>query len=221
MTSHEQRVRQIASRLHGIASQVPADVKIVAVTKGRSAECVLAALECGISDFGENYSDELLQKNREVNAEINAKGLNFPAPRWHYLGKLQANKIPRLAGVVSCWQTLDRPKAASLLARHDPDASALIQIRTSRDTDRPGVSPEDLAALLDQTRESGVDVQGLMCVAQQAPANPEKDFALLSSLADLHGLPVKSMGMSEDYPEAVKCGATMLRLGRIIFEPDA
>lgn len=211
--NHERRVQQVADRLLSIL--VPEDVDIVAVTKGRSSEWVLAALQCGIADFGENYSDELLRKSGEVSKML--EDLDLPAPRWHYLGKLQSNKIPRLAGVVSCWQTLDRAKTAALLARHAPDAEALIQIKSNDDPDRPGVATDDLAPLLDHARAAGVNVQGLMCVARQPPADPEEDFSLLSRLADLHGLPVRSMGMSNDYAEAVRCGATMLRLGRVLF----
>lgn len=214
--AHEQRVQQIAGRLLDIL--VPEHVEIVAVTKGRSAEWVLAALECGISDFGENYSDELLRKDREVSKML--ESFDLPAPRWHYLGKLQSNKIPRLAGTVSCWQTLDRAKTATSLARQAPETKALIQIKTNEDPVRPGVAPDDLDPLLDHAREAGVNVQGLMCVARQAPAGPEEEFAALSRLADIHGLPVRSMGMTEDYEAAVKCGATMLRLGRLLFSSD-
>lgn len=212
--SHDQRVQQVSRRLLGIRSIVPEDVDIVAVTKGRSSGWVLAALECGISDFGENYSDELLQKSREVSRMLETLGLS--EPRWHYLGKLQSNKISRLAHIVSCWQTLDRAKTAASLARRAPDAKVLIQIKTNADPNRPGVSPENLAPLLEQAREDGANVQGLMCVAS---ADPADDFSLLSHMADLHELPVRSMGMSEDYSAAVNCGATMLRLGRAIFEP--
>ena len=216
LQAHEQRVLQIAGRLLGIGA--PEHVVIVAVTKGRSAEWVLAALECGISDFGENYSDELLLKDREVSGML--EGFDLPAPRWHYLGKLQSNKIPRLAGTVSCWQTLDRAKTAASLARQAPEAEALIQVKTNDDPDRPGVAPERLAPLLEHAREVGANVRGLMCVARQAPADSEEDFAALARLADLHGLPVRSMGMTEDYKAAVKCGATMLRLGRALFSAD-
>lgn len=216
LQAHEQRVQQIAGRLLGIGA--PEHVVIVAVTKGRSAEWVLAALECGISDFGENYSDELLLKDREVSGML--EGFDLPAPRWHYLGKLQSNKIPRLAGTVSCWQTLDRAKTAASLARQAPEAEALIQVKTNDDPDRPGVAPERLAPLLEHAREAGANVRGLMCVARQAPADSEEDFTALARLADLHGLPVRSMGMTEDYKAAVKCGATMLRLGRALFSAD-
>ena len=215
---HEERVSQIASRLLNIRSFVPANVRIVAVTKGRSPEWVVAALECGIVDFGENYSDELLMKNREVTKMLDA--FDLPAPRWHYLGKLQSNKIPRLAGIISWWQTLDRSKTASSLARHTPDAKVLLQVRTNDDPERPGVAPEALGPLLDHARSIGVDVQGLMCVAQPKATGPEEDFAMLARLADIHGLPERSMGMSQDYEEAVRYGATMLRLGRIIFDPE-
>lgn len=214
--AHELRVEQVAGRLKDIRQVASGDVSIVGVTKGRSSEWVLAALECGVSDFGENYADELLQKSREV--EEMREALALPAPRWHYLGKLQSNKIPRLSDLVYCWQTLDRPRAIDLLARHAPESKALIQVRTADDLERPGVAPEDLGALLEHAENSAVNVEGLMCVARiDAPAN---DFEMMSELADRFGLPVLSMGMSEDYREAVRCGATMLRLGRVLFSPD-
>lgn len=216
LEAHKRRAEQIASRLRDIRRVASEDVSIVAVTKGHSPEWVLAALECGIADFGENYADELLQKSRDVEAMLEA--LALPAPRWHYLGKLQSNKIPRLAEKVFCWQTLDRPRASGLLARHAPKAEVLIQVKTAENPDRPGAAPDDLSALLEHAENSGVNVEGLMCVARQGA--PEEDFAMVSELADRFSLRVRSMGMSEDYEEAVRCGATMLRLGRVLFSSD-
>ena len=213
---HELKTQHVASRLREIRRVASEDVSIVAVTKGRSPEWVLAALECGLSDFGENYSDELLQKSHDVNEMLRDSAL--PAPRWHYLGKLQSNKIPRLAGIVHCWQTLDRLKAADLLARHAPEAKALIQINTSGESERPGVAPEDLGELLEHAKNSAVNVEGLMCIARID--SPAEDFEMLSELAGRFGLSELSMGMSGDYEEAVRCGATMLRLGSTLFSDD-
>ena len=213
---HELKAKHVASRLKEIRRVASEDVSIVAVTKGRSPEWVLAALECGLSDFGENYADELLRKSHDVNEMLRDSAL--PAPRWHYLGKLQSNKIPRLAGIVHCWQTLDRPKAADLLARHAPDAKALIQINTSGESERPGVAPEDLGELLEHARNADVNAEGLMCIARID--SPAEDFEMLSDLASRFGLSELSMGMSGDYEEAVRCGATMLRLGSALFSDD-
>ena len=212
----ELMAKHVASRLKEIRQVASEDVSIVAVTKGRSPEWVLAALECGLSDFGENYSDDLLRKSHDVNEMLRDSAL--PAPRWHYLGKLQSNKIPRLAGVVHCWQTLDRLKAVNLLARHAPEAKALIQINTSGESERPGVAPEDLGELLEHAENSAVNVEGLMCIARID--SPAEDFAMLSKLASRFSLSELSMGMSGDYEEAVRCGATMLRLGRVLFSDD-
>lgn len=217
MTSpHELKARHVADRLRKIRQVASEDVSIVAVTKGRSPEWVLAALECGVSDFGENYADEMLRKSLDVREMLKDSAL--PAPRWHYLGKLQSNKIPRLAAIVSCWQTLDRPKAVDLLARHAPGTKALIQINTSGEAERPGVAPEDLGELLKHADSADVDVKGLMCIARVDSA--VEDFEMVSDLASRFGLPELSMGMSQDYEQAVRCGATMLRLGRVLFSDE-
>lgn len=216
LEAHNRRAEQVASRLRDIRQVASEDVSVVAVTKGRSPEWVLAALECGVLDFGENYADELLQKSRDVRKMLEA--LALPAPRWHYLGKLQSNKIPRLTDEVFCWQTLDRPRAADLLSRHAPNARVLIQVKTAQDPARPGVAPSDLSALLEHAGDAGVNAEGLMCVARQDAA--EEDFAMVSELADRFSLRVRSMGMSEDYQAAIRCGATMLRLGRVLFSSD-
>lgn len=217
MTSpHELKARHVADRLSEIRQVASEDVSIVAVSKGRSPEWVLAALECGLSDFGENYADEMLRKSRDVKEMLKDSAL--PAPRWHYLGKLQSNKIPRLAAIVSCWQTLDRPKAVDLLARHAPGAKALIQINTSGEAERPGVTPKDLGELLKHADSADVDVKGLMCIARIDSA--AEDFEMVSELASRFGLPELSMGMSQDYEQAVRCGATMLRLGRVLFSDE-
>ena len=208
------RLRQINQRL--IALGVPGQaLTIVAVTKGGSVAQAEAALANGLGDLGENYAAELKSKAQAVSQQ------GWEPVRWHYLGKLQSNKINRLAGTVSVWQTIDNLKTARKLARRWPEAHIFIEVNTSGDPRRPGVSPSGVEELAEGCEHEGLDLKGLMCLARQGnPELAEADFAQCAELADSLGLAELSMGMSDDYELAVKHGATMLRLGRILFDPD-
>ena len=209
-----ERLRQINQRL--IALGVPGQgLTIVAVTKGGSVSHAEAALANGLADLGENYAAELKSKAQAVSDQ------GWPPVTWHYLGKLQSNKINRLAGVVSVWQTMDNLKAARKLGNRWPAADVFIEVNTSGNPKRPGVAPGEVEQLVEGCQNEGLEVKGLMCLARQGnPELAEADFAQVAELAGSLELGELSMGMSDDYELAVKHGATMLRLGRILFDPD-
>ena len=209
-----ERLRQINQRL--IALGVPGQaLTIVAVTKGGSVAQAEAALANGLADLGENYAAELKSKAQAVAEQ------GWEPVIWHYLGKLQSNKINRLAGIVSVWQTIDNLRTAKKLARRWPVSNVFIEVNTSGDPRRPGVAPSGVEELVEGCESEELNVKGLMCLARQGnPELAEADFAQCAELADSLGLPELSMGMSDDYELAVKHGATMLRLGRILFDPD-
>jgi len=191
-------------------------VKIVAVTKGFGPEAVAAAAEAGLIDVGENYAQELLAKAGDLSARRGAA----VAPRWHFIGRLQRNKIGRIAGLVRLWQSVDRPGLATEIARRAPGARVLVQVDVAGIAGRGGCAPEETEGLVTSCRDAGLEVAGLMAVG--APGPPEharRGFRLLAAQADGLGLAELSMGMTADMDVAVEEGATMVRVGTALFGP--
>lgn len=189
-----------------IAERTDHDVTLVCVTKAHPPEVAAAALLAGLADLGENYAQELRDKARLI-----------PAPegvRWHFIGRLQTNKVRMVAPVVSLWQSVDRPSLAAEVARRAPGAAVLVQLDLAGLPERGGCPPDAAADLVTHCRGLGLEVRGLMGVGP--PGDPEDarpGFRRLSSIADELGLPVRSMGMSHDLDVAVEEGSTMVRVG--------
>lgn len=191
-------------------------VKVVAVTKGLGPDAATAAMEAGLADLGENYAQDLRLKAAKLSAEPGAA----PQPRWHFIGRLQRNKIRRISGLVHLWQSVDRPELAAEIARRAPGARVLVQVDIAGIGGRGGCSPEDTAGLVGCCREAGLEVAGLMAVgAPGLPENARPGFRLLASQSKDLGLVELSMGMSADIEVAVEEGATMVRVGTALFGP--
>jgi len=208
----------------GRAGGDPDRVTVVAVTKGHGPEAVEAARAAGLDDIGENYAAELLAKSAALEAVAPAASeLNRSAPRWHFIGAIQRNKVGRLAPLVSLWQTVDRVEEADALARaasgSGRPAQALIEVCLEPGGDRGGCAPEDLDALVERIRDT-VDVRGLMGVGPTGPPEAARaGFRWLGAAARRLGLAELSMGMSHDLEVAVQEGSTMVRIGTALFGP--
>jgi pyridoxal phosphate enzyme (YggS family) len=195
-------------------------VRIVAVTKTHGPEAVRAALAAGIREVGENRVQEALQKQdalRDVSVE------------WHLVGTLQRNKAKQAAGRFVLIHSVDRADLAAELDRRVVPGDRqpiLVQVNCSAEPQKGGVEPASLPMLLDQLRIlERIEVQGLMTMSALTDdqAEQRRAFRLLRELRDAsersgHRLPELSMGMSGDYPIAVEEGATMIRLGTILFD---
>jgi pyridoxal phosphate enzyme (YggS family) len=209
----------VAARLAAVRARIgstgrdPLGVRIVAVTKGFPGTAVEAALSCGLEDIGENYAQELVAKAPATRGPV----------RWHFIGRIQTNKVRRLAPLVSLWQGVDRVEAGQAIARHQPGGAVLVEVNVAGDPAKGGCRPADTAGLVDALRELGLDVRGLMTVAAAGPgAEPDAaaaEFARLAALGRRLGLTELSMGMSGDREAAVREGATMVRLGQALFGP--
>jgi pyridoxal phosphate enzyme (YggS family) len=203
-----ERLAEVRSRIEAAGGD-PQAITVVAVTKELGAEAVEAALAAGLRDVGENRADELREK---------AAAISSGTVRWHYLGRVQRNKVARLAPVVSLWQGVDRPAAGAEIARRAPGAAVLVQVNVSGEPQKHGCRPEDAAALVDQLQRLGLDVRGLMAVGASGPPDAARPgFRLLRTRADELGLPERSMGMTDDLEIAVEEGTTMVRIGRALF----
>jgi pyridoxal phosphate enzyme (YggS family) len=194
-------------------------VRIVAVTKTHPADAVRAAVAAGVADVGENRVQEALAKQEEL--------AGVPA-RWHLIGTLQRNKARHAAGRFACIHSVDRLDLAQELGRRMPDGatqSILLQVNCSAEPQKGGVEPAELPALLDAVAcLPGIAVEGLMTMAalDADAAALRRTFGTLRRLRNEavgrgHHLPELSMGMSGDYAIAVEEGATMVRLGTVLF----
>jgi uncharacterized pyridoxal phosphate-containing UPF0001 family protein len=211
------RAEDVSERLAGFreriaaASADPASVTVVAVTKGFGADAVRAALGAGLVDIGENYADELVAKAGETTDAA-------PAPRWHFLGAIQRNKVARLAPVVSCWQGVSRREEGQAIAKRQPGARVLVQVDIAGIPGRGGCEPDGVADLVASLRQEELEVAGLMAVGPPGPPEEARaGFHRVASLADQLDLRIRSMGMTDDLEVALSEGSTMVRIGRGLF----
>jgi pyridoxal phosphate enzyme (YggS family) len=190
------------------AGRSPDDVVVVAVTKGFGPEAVEAAAAAGLSDVGENYAQELAAKWDAVGGG---------GCRWHFLGRVQRNKVRRIAPAVHLWQGVDRVEAAREIGARSPGAPVLVQVDVAG-TGRNGCAPDEVAALVERIGGLDVDVRGLMAVGPPGPPELARlGFRKVAALAASLGLAERSMGMSDDLEVAVEEGSTMVRIGRALF----
>ena len=190
---------------------------LLPVTKAFGAEAVRAVLAAGMTDVGENYAQELIGKNAELYEEPRNEG--GPSPiRWHMIGGVQRNKVQRLAGIVSLWQTVDRPELVDEMVRRAPSARILIQVDPAGTPGKGGCPPGDVEGLVTRAVDGGLEVAGLMTVGVMGDRDATgAAFRTVSRLADDLELPERSMGMTDDIELAVEHGSTMVRVGRALF----
>jgi pyridoxal phosphate enzyme (YggS family) len=194
-------------------------VTVVAVTKTHGPDAVCAAAAAGITAVGENRVQEALAKQDAI-PEVPIA--------WHLIGSLQRNKAKHAIGRFALIHSVDRLDLAEELQRRASPGSrqaVLLQVNCSAEPQKGGVEPDALPALLDALVSlDQIEVRGLMTMAAFTDDETEqrRAFRLLRALRDAsaergHALPELSMGMSGDYPVAVEEGATMVRLGTVLF----
>ena len=206
-----------------IAERTDRDVRIVCVTKAHPPEVAAAALAAGFADLGENYAQELRDKDavlRDKDAVLRDDRALGDVVRWHFIGQLQTNKVRLIADVVDLWQTVDRTSLADQVARRAPGARVLVQLDLAGIAGRGGCDPSEAPALVAHCRGQGLQVEGLMGVGMPGePEDARAGFRLLSQVADELGLRERSMGMSADLDVAVDEGATIVRVGSALVGP--
>jgi PLP dependent protein len=218
------RVRQSIAEAARRAGRKPEDVRLIAVSKNHSHEAVAAAIACGHKDFGESTAQEAVPK-------ISHLANKFIT--WHFIGHLQTNKAKFIPGNFSWLHSLDNPALARKLSRLARERSAniniLIEVNVGRDPRKHGVAPEALEGFVERLLKEDLPAlswRGLMAIGPHAA--PEKEirrcFADLRELRDacarrlaLPGFTELSMGMSGDFTEAIREGATMVRIGTALF----
>jgi pyridoxal phosphate enzyme (YggS family) len=194
------RAKKVRERLERIRAEVGPEVTIVAATKYVSLEDMGALAEAGVEVVGENRAQDLQVKHH-------AHGNAF---RWHFIGHLQSRKAKIVNGICELVHSLDSESAARRLA-----IPALVEVNLSNEESKSGIAPEELPRFL----ELYGDVRGLMTMPPlcEDPEASRPYFRRLRELAVEHGLRELSMGTSQDYRVAVEEGATLIRLGRVLY----
>ncbi|MCP3933924.1 MAG: YggS family pyridoxal phosphate-dependent enzyme [Actinomycetia bacterium] len=194
----------------------PESVQLIAVTKGFGPEMVAAAHAAGLVDLGESYVQEFEAKRIDASVQAIEPGL-----RWHFIGRLQTNKVRSLADVdVELIHSVDRTSLVKELAKRKPGQRVLIQVNIGEEEQKGGCSFDDVDGLVARARDSGLAVAGLMGVARLADDDDtRRQFDHLVAVADRHELVIRSIGMSGDLGIAVRAGSNMIRVGTAIFGP--
>jgi hypothetical protein len=195
----------------------PASVVLLAVSKTKPVAALMAAYQAGQRQFGENYPQELQTKSTEL--------AGLTEIEWHFIGPLQSNKTRLIAEHASWVHSIDRLKIAERLSAQRPAAmpslQVLLQINISNEESKAGIHPDELPALAAAiSKLPQLHLRGLMAIP--APNDSERAFAAMAQLSknlqqQYPGAAELSMGMSDDWPLALKYGATMIRLGTAIF----
>lgn len=193
-----------------VQKTLPAGVGLIAASKTRSVEDILAAKEVGIRHFGENYVQEAEAKAAAVSGVV-----------WHLIGPLQSNKVSKAMTVFDVFHTVDREKLLNKLdkaaGKENKNPDIFLQVNIGREPQKGGVMPEGLAELVDKTRNcENLNLVGLMAIPP-ADIDPAPSFAALRGMAEKFNLQRLSMGMSGDWEQALKEGATDIRLGTALF----
>ena len=202
-------VRERIARAARAAGRDPRSVRLVAATKTQPVAAIAAVVAAGVRDVGENRAQELVAK---------APALETAGPEWHFIGRLQRNKLNQLAPWVRWWHSVDRLELVEALAPRVPGARILVEVNVAGEPQKGGADPAAVPALVDRARALGLDVVGLMTVAP-AEGDPRPVFATLRGLGSHLGLTELSMGMSSDFEAAIAEGATLVRVGTALFGP--
>lgn len=218
-----ERIRSACERVN----RDPESVTIVAITKNATIGQVDEVFEAGIADIGENKVREAFFKR----SALSTMSIHVPLDtKWHLVGHLQTNKVKKSVELFDLIHSVDSLDLAGEINKKRSKIykfgiqDILIEVKTSPETTKFGVSPEAVPSLIKEISSlKNVNIKGLMTIAPVVD-NPEKArpyFRMLRELRDKIRdvpLPVLSMGMSDDFEVAIEEGATMIRLGRAIFE---
>lgn len=196
------------------------DIRLIAVSKGRSSETLRTAVQLGQTEFGESYVQEALPK---------LDALRDHPLTWHFIGQVQANKTRQIAMHFDWVHAIDRVRIAQRLQEHRPhDASALnvcIEVRLGDEVAKGGVAPREVLPLAQEIVQlNRLKLRGLMCVPPSSPdfSQQLQHFRAVAQCqaellrAGIH-VDTLSMGMSADLEAAIAAGATTVRIGTAIF----
>lgn len=222
----QENIQSLEARLEAACARARRnrdEITLVAVSKTFGADLIREALKAGLKDFGENYVQELISKNLE---------LIESSPRWHFIGHLQSNKVKYIAGFVHLIHSVDNMKLAREIDKRAAGCGrildVLVEIHTTDEATKSGVVPEKAAGLVrEMAGLTHVRVCGLMTMGpfSDDPNDSRPCFRQVAALAreidqiGIEGVSMKrlSMGMSSDFEVAIEEGATIVRIGTVVF----
>ena len=198
----------------GLARRDPAEVTLIAISKGRAADEIAPLLAAGQRDFGENRVQEAVEKWPALRS-------GHPDVRLHAIGRLQSNKATEAVGLFDIIHSLDRISLLEALAKAAAKTNRFptvyVQVNIGEEEQKGGCAIADVGELVAAVRASPLPLAGLMGIPPLG-VEPSPFFALLAKLARRHDVIGLSMGMSSDYKAAVMLGATAVRVGSALFE---
>ena len=203
-TLSAERVRENLAR---VREELPEHVQILAAVKYVPLEDLGALADAGVELVGENRAQDL-----------EAKAAAHPEFRWHFIGQLQSRKVKQILPHAQLIHSVASDSALRQLERHGtPDTKILVEVNIAGEEDKAGIAPDELGEFI---ARCPVTVTGLMTMPPftEDPEGSRPHFAALKRLADEHGLTELSMGTSQDYRVAAEEGATIVRLGTILYE---
>lgn len=186
------------------------EIKLIVVTKSVPVDQIMVAIKNDVTDIGENYVQEAEEKYKKIGKRV----------KWHFIGHLQSNKVKRAVAIFDVIQTVHNFKLAKKInnAAKDLEKIQKVMIQVNITHDKEGVEPEEVSELYEKmSKLKHIGVIGLMTIAEKE--KPSISFKKMKNLNSKLKLKYLSMGMSNDYEEAIKCGANMVRIGSKIFGP--
>ncbi len=221
--------RQIAAAA-ALAGRSADEITLLAATKTRDAAAVREIIAAGIACAGENRVQEMTEKLAQD---------AYEGAQLHYIGRLQTNKVRQVAGKVALIQSVDSLRLANEIQKvmqrrleqegQSSPQDVLIQVNIGGELSKGGIPPQELSAFLEQIAELAlVRVRGLMCIPPPAetPDQARRYFAEMKAQFDRHthllapeGPHILSMGMSDDFTQAILEGSTLVRVGTALFGP--
>jgi PLP dependent protein len=209
-----QQILDAIARSAELAKRNPADVQLIAVSKGRPAEQIEELIAVGQRDFGESRVQEALGKWPPLLAR-------HSGIRLHAIGRLQSNKAAEAVKLFDSIHSLDRPSLLEALTKEAGNAdcrpSVYVQVNVGEEEQKGGCAIAEVGELVGAVRASPLPLAGLMAIPPLG-VEPAPYFALLAKLARRHDVTRLSIGMSGDFPAAVMLGATAVRVGTALFE---
>lgn len=188
-------------------------IKIIAISKNHSENSIKKAISYGLKYFGEN-------RVQEANVKFSNIKKRFPNIELHLTGPLQTNKVKQAIDIFDFFQTLDREKLANTFYKHKSiivNKKFFVQVNIGKESNKNGVMPEEATSFINYCRfDLHMKIIGLMCIPPKNE-NPIIFFEKLKTIANKNKLKNLSMGMSNDYKDAILCGANNIRVGTKFF----
>lgn len=211
----------IAENIHKIVSNIPKNVKLIAISKTKSNNDIMKAYESGQRLFGENKIQEMSSKFEDLPKDI----------KWHMVGHVQSNKIKYMAPYVDLIHGIDSLKSIKIInkegVKNNRVINCLLQLKISKEESKFGLDEKQLKEIIfstDYKEMNNIKIKGMMAMASNTKneSTIKKEFVFAKKIFNEinsldNNFDILSMGMSNDYQIAIECGSNMIRLGSLIF----